>query len=313
MAEEITFCPCSEISFSQKENQALARLYKGCLCANCLVEMRENFDKPARIYISFQDAQYEDDLCILSREDTTINSHGNKIELFEGKQVDVYEYDEDVNNVRNDIVASGTVEKNLSDFKTSANYKWSIRLNKNGMQFESKLQLIDLLKTWKGFAENHAHTEKYIYEWQNDMDSRRLIDELIEKFPYLKSDNYTYITELEETDKIVLEKTFEINECIWKSDQYNPKKHWYYYRINQLVFDNEIGEFTKKTMESPNNLHLTGKFLRLAIIALEAQIKTMQDLLNNPNATDEQLAEIDYGNDKNILEIILLDWKKIDN
>jgi hypothetical protein len=97
-AEEITFCPCSEFSFSQKESQALARLHKGCLCANCLVEMRENFDKPARIYISFQDAQYEKDLCLLSKENTTIDSHSNKIELFEGKQVTVYEYDEDINN-----------------------------------------------------------------------------------------------------------------------------------------------------------------------------------------------------------------------
>jgi hypothetical protein len=141
-AEEITYCPCSEITFSQKENQALARLYKGCLCSNCLLEIRANFDKPARIYISFQDAQYEDDLCLLSKENTTIDSHGNEIELFEGKQVTVYEYDEDVNNVRDNLVASGTVEKNLSDFKPSANYKWSIRLNNDGIQFESKLQLM---------------------------------------------------------------------------------------------------------------------------------------------------------------------------
>jgi Cysteine-rich CWC len=244
-AEEITSCTCANI-FTETEKQAIARRYNGCLCSHCLTEIRTDFDKPARIYISFQDAQYEDDLCILSKDDTTIDSHGNKIELFAGKQVDVYEYDEDENNVRDDIVATGIVEKNLSDFKRSANYKWSIQLNKNGMQFESKLRLMDLLKMWRRFAENYAHTEKYIYEWQNDMDCRRLIAELIEKFPYLKSDNYAHITELEEIDKIVIEKTFEINECIWKNNQYNPKKHWYYFRINQLVFEEEKGELTKK-------------------------------------------------------------------
>jgi hypothetical protein len=304
-SEEITFCPCSKFSFSQKESQALARLYKGCLCANCLIDMRENFDKPARIYISFQDAQYEKDLCLLSKEDITIDSHGNKIELFEGKQVTVYEYDEDVNNVRDDLVASGTVERNVSDFKPSANYKWSIRLDKNGIQFESKLLLLDLLKTWKRFAENYAHTEKYIYEWQNYMDCRRLMDELIEKYPYLTNDNDSYKAEIDNLDKIVIEHTFEINECIWKNQNYNPEKHWYYYRVNQHVFDNQKAGFTKQTTDKPYNIHLSGKFSRLAIIALKAQIREMETLLNDPNATDEQLAEIDYGNDKRILEMIV--------
>jgi Cysteine-rich CWC len=243
---EITACSCTNMPFTETEEQAILSRYNGCLCSHCLTEIRTDFDKPARIYISFQDAQYEADLCILSKEDTTIDSHGNKIDLFEGKQVDVYEYDEDENNVRDDIVASGTVEKNLSDFKPSARYKWSIRLDENGMQFESKLRLMDLLETWKRFGGNYAHTERYIYEWQNDMDCRRLIDELIEKFLYLKSNKYTYITELEEIDKIVLEKTFEVNKCIWKNTQYNSEKHWYYFRMNQLVFEQENEEFTKK-------------------------------------------------------------------
>jgi hypothetical protein len=105
-------------------------------------------------------------------------------------------------------------------------------------------KITDLLKTWCNFANKYADTEAYIYEWQNDMDCRRLIDEIITHFP-LKIRN-KYQKELFEIDKIVIEKTFEVNECIWKNQNYNPHKHWYYYRMNQLVFENENGEFTKK-------------------------------------------------------------------
>lgn len=245
-AENISTCHCSAISFTKKELQALSKMFTGCLCLGCLSEIRTNFDKPARICISFQDAMYDHNLGLLAKENTISDSHGDEIELHEGKQVTVYEYDEDENNHRDDLFATGIATKNLSKHK-NANYKWSIRLDTSGIQSESEIQLIDFLEIWRKVANKYVNTEIYIYEWQNDMDCRRLMDELLEKFLYLK-DNKKVTNEIKELDKKVLENTFEINECIWRNQDYNPKKHWYYYRMNQLVFDNESGDFTKKLM-----------------------------------------------------------------
>jgi hypothetical protein len=136
-ADNITACLCTHISFTEDERKRIARIQQGCLCPKCLAEIRTNFDKPARIRVSFQDAQYDYDLLILAKEDTIIDSHGNEIELFEGKKVAVYEFDLDENDVREDIIASGIVEKNVSDFKAAAKYKWSLRVDENGIRHES--------------------------------------------------------------------------------------------------------------------------------------------------------------------------------
>ncbi len=48
-----------------------------------------------------------------------------------------------------------------------------------------------------------------------------------------------------------MEKTFEITECIWgdemeKNKKYVRQKNWYYYRLNQYIFDAGAGQFTKR-------------------------------------------------------------------
>ncbi len=47
-----------------------------------------------------------------------------------------------------------------------------------------------------------------------------------------------------------MEKTFEITECIWgdemeKNKKYGRQKNWYYYRLNQYIFDAGAGQFTE--------------------------------------------------------------------
>jgi len=106
-----------------------------------------------------------------------------------------------------------------------------------------------LIPYWQRFAEEYADTEDLIYEWQNDLDTREIIDKIIS----ILSDNERAKIELDlkPIDTAVIEKTFEINECVWgdreeKDKNFDRQKNWYYYRMNQNIFDNEAGEFTKR-------------------------------------------------------------------
>jgi hypothetical protein len=112
--------------------------------------------------------------------------------------------------------------------------------------YSDDTELSNLISKWVGFANRYAEEESSIFEWQNDMDARRLLDEKL-----AKNEHHGLVEKLKELDALVIQKTFEVNECIWgkeneKKYAWNREKHWYYYRINQLVFDNETGDFTKK-------------------------------------------------------------------
>lgn len=106
-----------------------------------------------------------------------------------------------------------------------------------------------LIPNWQRFADKYADTEDLIYQWLNDLDTRNIIDEILSTL----SD--TERTKIEQDLKIidaeVIKKTFEINECVWgdkveRDNNYDRQKNWYYYRINQNVFDCEAGQFTKR-------------------------------------------------------------------
>ena len=61
-------------------------------------------------------------------------------------------------------------------------------------------------------------------------------------------------------------------------------------------------------MKITNNtllLNIPTKFFGILTEAINYRIKSMQQLLDNPDATEEQLAYIDYGNDQVILTMIL--------
>lgn len=60
-------------------------------------------------------------------------------------------------------------------------------------------------------------------------------------------------------------------------------------------------------------LKLPPKFIRLMQEAVAHRINSMQHLLDNPNVSEEELAEIDYGNDQMILKILNDDLRNINN
>jgi predicted nucleic acid-binding Zn ribbon protein len=106
--------------------------------------------------------------------------------------------------------------------------------------------IVSLVEKWESFARDYVHKEELIYEWQNDMDAKRLLEEaLVVVDSTIKKSIFNLLKPL---DNFVKENTFEINECIWgvkveEDNKYNRKKHWYCYRINKFLFDKE-GNFT---------------------------------------------------------------------
>jgi hypothetical protein len=105
-----------------------------------------------------------------------------------------------------------------------------------------------LIPNWKRFAD-HADTEDLIYEWLKDLDARRIIDEILATLS--ETERKQIEQDLKPIDDTVLAKTFEVNECVWgerveKENNYNRQKQWYYYRMNENVFESESGRFTKR-------------------------------------------------------------------
>ena len=106
-----------------------------------------------------------------------------------------------------------------------------------------------LIPNCKSFADNYADKEDLIYDWLNVLDSRSIIDEILVILPYIERVKIAEVLKIIDTEFI--EKTFEINECVWdskieKEKKYDRQKNWYYYRMNQNLFENEVGQFTKR-------------------------------------------------------------------
>ena len=106
-----------------------------------------------------------------------------------------------------------------------------------------------LIPNWQQFADLYAENEELIYEWLNDLDTRKIIDEILQILSY--QDRIKIELVLEPIDKKVIDKTFEINECVWGDnveiqEKYDRQKNWYYYRLNQKVYNSEAGQFTKR-------------------------------------------------------------------
>ena len=97
-----------------------------------------------------------------------------------------------------------------------------------------------LIPNWQRFASKYADTEDLIYDWLNDLDTRRIIGEILSTLS--DTDRATIEQDLKIIDAEVIEKTFEINECVWgdkveRDNKYNRQKNWY---------ESESGQITKR-------------------------------------------------------------------
>ena len=79
------------------------------------------------------------DLLCLSHEDTCRDEDGMEIRLTEGLAVTAFDEDADEHGRRDDLVASGTVER-PPDWLECHGSKWVLRIDEGGVRNESELQ-----------------------------------------------------------------------------------------------------------------------------------------------------------------------------
>ena len=105
-----------------------------------------------------------------------------------------------------------------------------------------------LIPAWQRFASEYAHIESSLDEWLNDLDTRMIVENILNVLPQNERAKVEEV--LKHIDDQVREKTFMINECAWgpeveQREGYTRQRHWYYYRVNEKVFANAAGRFTK--------------------------------------------------------------------
>lgn len=95
-------------------------------------------DKP-RIYVDFNE-MLDDDIVLLSQNDTKIDSAGNTITFYEGMPVSIYMDDVDSNGNEDNLIAEGIVIKHdLNKYPWGEHVKWCCRFNRNSWMNESDL------------------------------------------------------------------------------------------------------------------------------------------------------------------------------
>jgi hypothetical protein len=90
------------------------------------------------LYVDFNE-MLDDDLVLLSATDTRKDFHGDAVELREGMEILVYMDDPDIDGRRDNLVATGVVERNRCDDDWCAHVKWCCRIDAHGIRHQSKL------------------------------------------------------------------------------------------------------------------------------------------------------------------------------
>lgn len=96
---------------------------------------QRTINKP-RVYVDFNE-MIDFNLVLLSQNDFKLNSNGEEIKMVEGKKIDIYDYDVNTDGLDDNLVASGTIERNNTGMFLNA--KWLCRIDENGLQHESDL------------------------------------------------------------------------------------------------------------------------------------------------------------------------------
>lgn len=79
------------------------------------------------------------ELLCLSHSDTCVDESGATIQLRAGMVVTAFDEDVDEREVRDDLIASGTVEPS-PDWMRCRGSKWALKIDENGVRHESELR-----------------------------------------------------------------------------------------------------------------------------------------------------------------------------
>ena len=79
------------------------------------------------------------ELLCLSHSDTCVDESGAPIQLRSGMVVTAFDEDADEHGVRDDLIATGTVEPS-PDWLRCNGSKWALRIDKDGVRHESDLR-----------------------------------------------------------------------------------------------------------------------------------------------------------------------------
>jgi len=91
----------------------------------------------ARIYVDFNE-MVTDDIVLLSKGDTKVDSSGNPITFYDGMHVDIYSDDVDESGNIDNLIASGNAIKyDLSNYKFWRHVRWCCKINEHGVMHES--------------------------------------------------------------------------------------------------------------------------------------------------------------------------------
>ena len=98
--------------------------------------MAMKLDRP-RMYVDFNEMP-SNDRVLLSRTDTKLDSDGNTVQLFEGLEVYVYEYDPDMDGNDDNLLADGICTINtFTDW--SSKVKWVVLIDAKGVKHQSEM------------------------------------------------------------------------------------------------------------------------------------------------------------------------------
>ena len=89
-----------------------------------------------RVYVDFNEMLSADEV-LLSRHDTTTDSGGNVIELFEGRLVAVYTDDQGIHGKVDNLIADGTATRNDAA-GWSSSVPWVLKIDHRGIRHHSE-------------------------------------------------------------------------------------------------------------------------------------------------------------------------------
>nr|WP_294783301.1 hypothetical protein [uncultured Flavobacterium sp.] len=91
----------------------------------------------ARIYVDFNE-MIDHDIVMLSQNDTKVDSEGNVITFYEGKNIEIYtdDVDPETDQIDNLIASGHAILNNGNNWK---HVKWFCRIDSKGIRHESDL------------------------------------------------------------------------------------------------------------------------------------------------------------------------------